>query len=160
AALDVCLADVALNLQRGAYGATRGRTYKKDKMSALDESTWSTAKLLFDDTEQGYTSRTDTGATYFCGAQRYRMPEVLARIARSALVSTIRERHRAPSEPPAPLSPAAQAPYGYDYADEDNLPFWWPLGALTAWQLVPTTLRAADRWRLWDTDLFADFAAI
>ncbi len=160
AALDLCLADIALHLQRGAYGATRGRTYKKDKMSSLDEATWSTAKLLFDDTTEGYTSRADTGATYFCGAQRYRMPEVLARIARSDEVSTSRERHGLPIDPHEPYTPNPQAPYGYDYDDEENLPLWWSLGALTSWQVVPTTLRAADRYRLWETDLFSGFAAI
>jgi hypothetical protein len=36
AALDLCLADLAMHLQKGAYGATRGRTYKMEKMSALD----------------------------------------------------------------------------------------------------------------------------
>ncbi|HLU41427.1 MAG TPA: twin-arginine translocation signal domain-containing protein [Microthrixaceae bacterium] len=160
AALDLCLADVAMHLQRGAYGATRGRTYKKDKMSSLDEATWSTAKLLFDDTAEGYTSRTDTGATYFCGAQRYRMPEVLARIARSDEVSTSKERHGVPIDPHEAYTPNPQAPYGYDYDDDANIPFWWSLGALTSWQVVPATLRAADRFRLWETDLFSDFAAI
>ena len=69
---NLCLADLALNLQRGAYGATRGRTYKKDKMSSLDEATFTTAKLLFDDTDQGWRSTSDTGATYLAGALRYR----------------------------------------------------------------------------------------
>lgn len=159
-ALDLCLADLALHLQRGAYGATRGRTYKKDKMSSLDEATWTTAKLLFDDTDQGYTSRSDGGATYFCAAQRYRMPEVLVRIARSDEVSTSRERHGVPIDPHEPITPNPQAPFGYDYDDEANLPFWWSLGALTSWQVVPTTLRAADKWRLWETDLFSEFDAI
>ena len=32
------------------------------------------------------------------------------------------------------------APYGDDFDDPANLPFWWAQGALTAWQLVPQTL--------------------
>ncbi len=159
AALDVCLADVALHLQKGAYGATRGRTYKKDKMSSLDEATFTTAKLLFDDTEHGWVSATDTGATYFCGATRYRLPEVLRRIAVSDRVGTVRERHGVPIDPHEPLTLSPQGAYGYDYTTE-NLPFWWSQGALTSWQVVPTTLAAANRWRLWDTDLFAEFGAL
>jgi len=159
AALDLCLADVALHLQEGAYGATRGRTYKKDKMSSLDEATFGTAKLLFDDTAHGWTSSTDTGATYFCGAQRYRLPDVIRRIAVSDRVSTVRERHGVPIDPHEPISPDPQAAYGYDY-DTEHLPFWWSQGALTAWQVVPVTLDAAKRWRLWDTDLFQEFKAL
>ena len=34
-------------------------------MSALDESTWGTSKLIFDDTPLGWTSTSDTGATYY-----------------------------------------------------------------------------------------------
>lgn len=157
AALDLCLADLAMHLQRGSYGATRGRTYKKDKMSALDESTFGTAKLLFADTDQGWTSTSDTGATYLAGAKRYRVPEVLRRIATSDEVSTARERHGVPLDPHEPLSPWPQPAYGYDYDDPDNLTFWWSQGALTAWQLVPSTLRAAERFRLWDTDLFKEY---
>ncbi len=160
AALDLCLFDVAAHLHRGAYGATRGRTYKKDKMSALDEATFGTAKLLFDDTDRGWQSRSDTGATYFCGAHRYRMPEVLREIAVSDQIATVRERHGVHLDPHEPLSPAPQAPFGYDYDDPDHLAFWWAQGALTAWQLVPSTLRAAEKWRLWDTDLFKEYSAI
>ena len=160
AALDLCLADVALHLQKGAYGATRGRTYKKDKMSSLDEATFGTAKLLFDDTDHGWTSSTDTGATYLAGAQRYRVPDVIRRIAVSEQVATIRERHGVPIDPHEPLSPDPQAAYGYDYDDPANLAFWWSQGALTSWQLVPTTLDAASRFRLWDTDLFAEYGAL
>ena len=160
AALDVCLFDVAAHLHRGAYGATRGRTYKKDKMSALDEATFTTAKLLFDDTDRGWQSRSDSGATYFCGAQRYRMPDVLRAIAVSDEVATVKERHGVPIDPHEPLSTDPKAPFGYDYDDPDNLAFWWAQGALTSWQVVPSTLEAAKRWRLWDTDLFKEYSAI
>ena len=142
-ALDLCLADVAMHCQQGAYGATRGRTYKKDKMTSLDEATFGSAKLLFADTDRGWRSTSDTGATYFCGAQRYRMPEVIGEIARSEEVSTSRERHGVPLDPHEPLSPDPQAAFGYDYDDPANLAFWWSHGALTSWQLVPMTLGTA-----------------
>lgn len=160
AALDLCMADLALHLQRGAYGATRGRTYKKDKMSALDEATFGTAKLLFDDTDQGWRSTSDTGATYLAGAVRYRVPEVIRRIAVSDAVGTVKERHGVPIDPHEPLSTDPKGAYGYDYDDQANVPFWWSQGALTSWQLVPSTLKAAQRFRLWETDLFAEFGAL
>ena len=161
AALDLCLADIALHLQAGAYGATGGRTYKKDKMSALDEDTFGTAKLLFSDTDQGWTTTSDTGATYLCAANRYRVPEVLRRIARSNEVTTAKERHGVPLNPHEPITLSQpQAAYGYDYSDPANLPFWWSQGALTAWQVVPVTLDAAQDYRLWETDLFAEYDTI
>lgn len=160
-ALDLCLFDIAAHTQAGAYGATRGRTYKKDKMSALDEATWGTSKLLFDDTDRGWTSRSDTGATYLCAAQRYRCPEVLVRIARSAEVGVVKERHGFPLDPKEPIGfHPPKAPFGYDYDDPADLAFWWSQGALTAWQVVPLTLRAAKQFRLWETDLFAEYDAL
>lgn len=160
-ALDLCLFDIAAHTHAGVYGAPRGRTYKKDKMSALDESTWGTSKLIFDDTPLGWTSTSDTGATYFCGAQRYRCPEALVRIARSDDVEVVRERHGFPLDPKEPIGLGAPtAPFGYDYEDPDDLAFWWSQGALTAWQLVPLTLRTANAYRLWETDLFKEFGAL
>ncbi|MGI9577730.1 MAG: hypothetical protein ACR2OH_06005 [Microthrixaceae bacterium] len=162
AAIDLCMADLAMHLQNGAYGATRGRTYKKDKMNALDEDTFGTTKFLFGDTTQGWTTTSDTGVTYLCGAQRYRVPEVVRQIATSSEVTTSRERHGVPLNPHEPISPLVppEPAYGIDYDDPENLPFWWSQGALTAWQLVPITLSAAAQYRLWETDLFAEYDAI
>ena len=67
-ALDLCLLDMAAHHHAGTYTATRGRTYKKDKMTALHEDTFGTGKFVFDDTQAPYQSRTDTGVTYFCAA--------------------------------------------------------------------------------------------
>ena len=49
-ALDLCLLDMAAHHHAGTYTATRGRTYKKDKMTALHEDTFGTGKFVFDDT--------------------------------------------------------------------------------------------------------------
>ena len=64
-ALDLCLVDMAAHNHAGCYTAPRGRTYKKDKMSSLDEDTFGTAKFVFDDTTEEYQSTSDTGVTYF-----------------------------------------------------------------------------------------------
>ena len=61
--LDLCLLDMAAHNHNGCYTAPRGRTYKKDKMSSLEEDTWDTAKLLFDDTAADYQEGADGGAT-------------------------------------------------------------------------------------------------
>jgi hypothetical protein len=160
-ALDLCFYDIAARTHRGAYGAPRGRTYKKDKMSSLDEDTFTTAKLLFDDTDRDWQSRSDGGATYLAAAARYRCPEAIVRIARCDDVVVVRECHGFPLDPHEPigLTPPV-APEGYDYDNPADLPFWWSQGALTAWQVAPMTLREANRYRLWQTDLFSQYDAL
>ena len=60
--LDLVLLDIALHLQKGNFGATHGRSYMKDKSTALDQDTFALAKLLFDDTSEPYQSPAPTRA--------------------------------------------------------------------------------------------------
>lgn len=152
--LDLSLFDVAAHQHHGCYGATRGRTYKKDKMSGRDEATFGTAKMLFAVTDAPYTSRSDTGATYLAAASRYRPPAVLAEIANWPDVAIIEERHGVDLNVAEPLSESPEVPFGYDFDDPANLPFWWSLGAVAAWQMARTSLAEGDKHRLWDGDLF------
>jgi hypothetical protein len=159
AALDVCLFDLASHTLRGAYGVTHGRSYKANKTSSLRDTTFGTAKLLFDTTDRAYTSTNDIGPTFFCGATKYRMPEVIRKVARSTQVATIRERHGIALDPHQEFTLAIDPPYGYRFDDPANLPFWWSQGALTAWQLLPLTLATAQQWDLFSTQLFQPYAA-
>lgn len=160
AAVDVTLFDLASHTLRGAYGVTQGRNKKSSKTSSLDETSFNTAKLLFDTADAPYQSFDDMGPIFFCASERYRMPEVIRRVANSDEVARVRERHGVPLDPKEPISLAPRAAYGYDYSDPDNLMFWWSHGALTAWQLIPSTLAAAKKWRLFDTELFQEYKAI
>ena len=54
ALLDVQFVELASHLQNGSFGATHGRSYLKDKMTARDEDTYSMAKMVFDDTPTDY----------------------------------------------------------------------------------------------------------
>lgn len=153
-ALDLCLLDMAAHNHKGCYTAPRGRTYKKDKMSSLDEGTWDVAKLVFDDTGAGYQEGADGGATYLCAAARYRPPRLVADIATAAGPSVVRERHGVWFDYHQPISENPEAPYGKDFSDRANLPFWWSLGAVGMWPLVEVGVSAADEFRLWETDLF------
>ncbi len=160
AALDVTLFDLAAHTLRGAYGVTHGRTYKGSKTNSLSESSFGTAKLLFDTAEVPYQSTDDMGPIFFCGSERYRMPEVIRRVATSDEVARVRERHGVRLDPKESLSPSPRAAYGYDYNDPDNLTFWWSHGALTAWQLIPSTIDAAKTWRLFESELFQEYRSI
>jgi hypothetical protein len=62
-----------------------------------------------------------------------------------------------PLDPHAPIVPDPPAPYGYTFDDPANIPFWWERGALTAWQVVPTTIAELDRYDLWESQFFSPF---
>jgi hypothetical protein len=159
-ALDLCVLDMAAHTQAGCYTAPRGRTYKKDKMSSLDEDTFGTAKFLFDDTTADYQTPTDGGATFLAVGTRYRPPQLLIDIARDDRESVVRERHGEFLDTEEPLVDAPVAPYGKDFADPANLPFWWSLGGLGLWQMARTGVAQATDHRLWDTELFAQVKLI
>ncbi len=155
--LDVVLFDLALHLHDGNFGATHGRSYMKDKSVATDQDTFGLAKLLFDDTELPYPSRADSGATVLAASERYRLPEVVRRVAASEEPMVDRERMGVPLDPLAPVTDDPEAPYGYDFDDPANLAFWWERGAQTAWQVVPLTLETLERYDLWSSKFFSPF---
>jgi hypothetical protein len=151
--LDLVLLDTALHLHRGTFGATHGRSYIKDKASADTEDTFDQSKMLFDDTVLPYRSRGSTSGAVFARAKKYRLPEVIHRIARYDEPMLDRERMNLPLDELPPEDPAntppPEAPFGLDYRDEDNLPFWWSMGSQPAWMMLPLTLAVAERENLW-----------
>mgnify|MGYP001824760455 CR=1 FL=1 len=154
-ALDVCLVDMAAHNQAGAYTAPRGRTYKKDKMSALDEDVFNVAKFVFADTTADYQSTSDTGVTYFCSGQRYRPPQLVIDIALDEQTSVVRERHGVFFDGSTPVVDNPEAPYGKDFSKRENIPFWWSLGALGMWPLARSGIDYMNEFRLWETEQFA-----
>lgn len=150
-ALDLCLLDMASHTHKGTYTASRGRTYKKDKMSARDEDTFTTNKFLFDDTELPYQSPSDTATVFFCAAKRYRPPQALIDIARAPQPGVVRERHGIFVDGAAPVTERPEAPFGYDFDDPANLTFWWGQGALGLWQVADIGLAEAAKFRLFET---------
>jgi hypothetical protein len=155
-ALDLSLIDMAAHNHAGAYTAPRGRTYKKDKMTSLDEDTFGTAKFVFDDTTAPYQSTSDTGVTYLASAARYRPPQLVVEIALDDTTSVVRERHGVFFDGSTPIVDDPVAPYGKDFDDRANLPFWWSLGALGMWPLAEVSVAAANEFRLWETSEFED----
>jgi hypothetical protein len=155
--LDLLLLDTALHLHRGTFGATHGRSYIKDKAAAEREDTFGWSKLLFDDTALPYPSRGDSGAVAMARARKYRLPEVIRRIARHDAPMIDRQRMNLPLDeaPPQDLvnTPPPVAPFGLDYRNEANLPFWWSMGAQPVWMNLPLTLEVAERENLWDAQL-------
>ncbi len=158
--LDALLLDIAVHLQQGVFGAPHGRSYMKDKWSGLAEDTFGLQKLLFDDTAFDYASSSDAGVLGFVTARRYRPPEVLRRIARSERVGVDRQRMGVRMDLFAPLAAPTRPPAGFSYSDPEDLAFWWSMGAITAWPVLPLTLQTIEQYSLWDTELFQDFATL
>ena len=161
--LDLVLSDLALHTLDGNNGATHGRSYMKDKSIAPDQDVFGVVKLLFDDTSEPYRSTGDAGAGLLARARRYRVPEIVRRMATADVPMVDVERMNIPSGVEGPLvaHPSSPTePYGFDYDDPANIPFWWERGALTAWPVVPTTLDTIEAYDLWDSPSFADFVAI
>lgn len=158
AMLDVVLYDLALHQVQGNVGVTHGRSYMKDKSKATDQDVFNVLKVAFGTSDTPYQSRGDATAVALASAERYRLPAVLDRVARSRHVVVDREHMGVPIDldqpfTPTPQSPVPEAPFD----DPDAVPFWWERGALTAWPLVPVTLATIDEHDLFATRLFQPF---
>jgi len=158
--VDLLLLDLALHTHRDAFGVTHGRSYKKDKMSSLGDDTWNGVKLLFDRSEYPFQSIAAEDALLLARARRYRVPEVIRRIARTAEPFTDRERMGIALPEGGPFEPDPVAPYGFSFDDAADLPVWWGIGALTAWQVVPLTVRTLNDFNLWETTNFSPFLGL
>ena len=156
--LDLFLYDLAVHQVSGNNGVTHGRSYMKDKSKATDEDVFGTMKLLFDTTSLPYQSRIDTGTVLLAAANRYRLPEVIRRVARSPQTFVDHTHMGVPIDLDQPFSPnPPSAVPGVSYDDPNNIEFWWDRGALTAWQTVPATLATINEHDLFATDLFKPF---
>ena len=158
--LDLLLFDIALNIQKGNFGATHGRSYMKDKSVATDEDVFNLSKLLFDDTSLGYTSTGDAGAVLLARAHKYRLPAVILRVAQSRHTTVDQEHMGVALDASAPVDPTQTGVDGYSFSDPANVAFWWERGAQTAWQTVPLTLDTLDKYGLWESDFFSPFKPI
>ena len=150
--LDMMFVELAGHVQEGTFGSTHGRTYQKDKLNGRDEDTFSTAKLVFDNTPVGYEHADN--ATLLATAERYRPPEVAKKIANSDQTAVFRTKSSLPIDPNAPVDPDVEAPYGTTFKGQDGLMLWWGLGAQFPWQVVPTSVQAVKDYDLFETSNF------
>jgi hypothetical protein len=167
--LDRVLLDVALHSFRGSFGATHGRSYKKDKMTGFHDDTWGLSKLLFDQTEHPYFSNGDPGAVLLSRATKYELPQIVYDLAHEPEPYVDRERMGIPLDESAPLPafdaelgfyPPPVGAYGFDPLDESNIGVFWGMSALTTWQVLPMVFDVADRYSLWETELFLEYKEI
>lgn len=149
AMLDSLFVEMASHLHEGAFGSTHGRSYNKDKMTALDEDTFTLAQMVFHDGDNGY-QHIDR-AVQLAVAGRYRPPEVARRIVADDRPSVISQRQSLPIDPSAPVTADPVAPDGLSYDDEF---VWWSMGAQFPWQEVPRSLELIRSYDLLETANF------
>jgi hypothetical protein len=160
--VDVMLFDMARHTFRNVFAGTHGRTYKKDKTTGQAHDTWNTTKMLFDQTDRPYTSRSETVAIWLAASTRYRMPEVIRAAGHDVGPSVDRERMSFAFDDREPIVPGVPPvnPLGISYTDPANLELWWSMGALTPWQILPLTFATINAQNLWDTTNFQDYNAL
>ncbi len=152
--LDMLLIELASNTHAGSFSSTHGRSYEAARMTGLRESTFSTAKLVFDDTSYPYQS---DNVALLATAQRYRPPAVAQAIARDHSVGVIRQHQGLPIDPTAPVSADPVPPFGLAY---DDPMVWWGMGAQFPWQVVPLSVQMLDTYHLWETSNFQQAIAL
>jgi hypothetical protein len=150
--VDLLFVDFAMHTMKGAYGVTHGRSYKKDKLFSLDEDTWDLTRFLF---EAPYTY-VGMDALELAASTKYELPEIVRRIGADPGPFVDRERIGVPIDEAGPVVENPVAPYGLDYAKDVDL--WWGMAAQTAWPVVPLTLQTLERYNLWSSPFFAQFA--
>lgn len=161
---DLVLYDIAGHTLRGAFGVTHGRSYKKDKMTALDEDTWDVSKLVFDSADEDH--RSQLSAVFLASATRYRPPAVLAEVLRdfgdpptpTDVGGTVElARHSLEIDPLAPVSANPSGPMGLAFDAPENLMTWWGMAAMTPWQTVVESTNEMTAYGMWEAELFAPF---
>ncbi len=157
--LDLLLFDIGMHTLRGAFGTTHGRSYKKDKMSSLDDDTFGMVKLLFGTSEYPYRSQGDV-AGMFARMRRYQLPEIVYRAATTQEAFVDRERMGIAIDELAPYTTDPVAPYEFSFTDVRDVDLWWSMSALTAWQVIPLTLDTMAQYNLWDTTNFSAFSGL
>lgn len=157
AMIDVLLHDLAAHQFEGSMGSTHGRSYMKNKARAETQGVRPTIDLLFGDDRSA--EQPDFLAVLFARATRYRPPEAIVRIARDRATMTDIETTGVPLGELGTFG-LGGAPEGTSFTDPEQLAFWWDSGAMTAWQVVPLSLRTIREHQLTDTDLFRPLAPL
>lgn len=147
---DTLLLDIALNSFRGVFGSTHGRTYASQKKWADRDSLRKTQWLLF-----GYGEPAAGNMSALCLAlsKRYRMPAVIAAIARDANEREVENRQRMGLK----LEEAARWELGFDNLEDGMV--WLTMEAYAHPLTINLFAEMLDAYNWWENDFFAPFKA-
>lgn len=147
--IDLLLLDMGLNTFQGAFGSTHGRSYTREKMSALFESTTDTQKLMFG---MGIFSGQDNmSAASLALSEKYRMPRLLYEIAIDEKRSETVSRQRMGIK----LKEAER--WGLDLKNPDDVMTLLTLEAYAHPRTFNGVMDLFDRYRWWENQFFSMF---
>lgn len=149
--VDLLLLDMALNSFRGVFGSTHGRAYETTKKWASHEGTADTEKLLFG---MGVFSGYDTMSAAAFALSRYRLPEVIEKIAQYHPPEGMVNRQR------MGIRLAEMERWGLKPNNFEDGMHCLTLEAYVHPRTIDQTLRMFDQCNWWENDFLRPFSAL
>jgi len=149
--LDLLLFDMAVDLHKGVYGTSHGRSYEKEIRSGRDDHLRGLVWLVF-----GLGDPTAIGN--FAGicmatSDRYVPPLAIQEAGRRRPeVFVNRERHGFPL--------AEAEALGFSFTDPKNMVVFWEMGAYSQPQVISMSMRMVEEWSCWNQPFFKDIASL
>jgi len=145
--LDLLFADMALNSFRGAFGSSHGRSYMKEKKSALHEATADTSKLLFG--TGVFAGADNMGAVALALSPSYRLPRVIREMALDGGPFLNRQRMG--------INVREAARWGLDRKKPEDAMTLLSMEAYTHPLTINTVIDLFDRYGWWENRFFEMF---
>ncbi|MEA3224083.1 MAG: hypothetical protein U9P49_13100 [Thermodesulfobacteriota bacterium] len=146
---DLIIYDMALNSLCGVFGSTHGRSYTREKKSALFESTTDTQKLMFG---MGIFSGADNmSAVTIALSEKYRMPRVIYDIATDSSRDEMINKQRMGIR----IKEAGR--WGLNFKDLESGMIFLSLEAYTHPKTFRLVMKMFDEYRWWENQFFTMF---
>jgi hypothetical protein len=146
--LDLIFLDMALNSFNGCFASTHGRSYRKEKMSALVESTTDTFKLMFG--TGVYAGQDNMSAVCLSLSDNYRLPGVIFDIANDSMKSMVNRQRMG-------INIKEAKKWGLNLKNSDDLMTLLSMEAYTHPLTFKGVMDLFDRFRWWDNQFFSMF---
>jgi hypothetical protein len=146
--LDVMFLDMALNSFKGCFGSTHGRSYRKEKMSALVESTTDTFKLMFG--TGVFAGHDNMSAVCLALSDKYILPEVIYKIASESSGKLVNRQR-------CGIKIKEASKWGLSLKNNDDLMVLLSLEAYAHPLTFKGVMKLFDVYRWWDNQFFGMF---
>ncbi len=147
--LDLVTFDFANTYYQGVFATAHGRTYESKQVGGSNDSTADAAWVLLGLGQ--YRSPGNFAASFLATSFRYWPPDLLEAIAEDARDW---HEHRQRDGIDVAEGPA----YGIGYQEEDDILFWWGMGAYVTSQVIDGTFQMVDEYDLWQGYFWSDVA--
>ncbi len=149
---DTLLFDIAVNSYYGQFVSTHGRSYTKEKLSSLKESTIDTAKLLFG---MGvFAGEDNMSAVTLALSKRYRLPKVIFNVANDTQRRELLNKQR------VAINIAEAAKWGLNRKTVDDGMILLSYQAYVHPKMINTMIKILDSYRWWENQFFPEFKAL